>query len=85
MGSFDPGDSPVTDHIDNSTHAAHKMPKVRASPAPPIADSGGAVPETAPEITPEMPPTPSSAKEGEEAKPSETGESAGITVNVTGI
>ncbi|MEG4960565.1 MULTISPECIES: hypothetical protein [unclassified Microcoleus] len=49
-----------------------------------MADSGDAVPETAPEITPEMPPTPSSAKYGEQAKPSETGQSAGITVNVTG-
>ncbi|MEG4209579.1 hypothetical protein [Microcoleus sp. S13_B4] len=51
---------------------------------PPIADSGDAVPETAPEITPEMAPTPSSAKYDEEAKPSETGHSAGITVNLTG-
>ncbi|MEG3930408.1 MULTISPECIES: hypothetical protein [unclassified Microcoleus] len=49
-----------------------------------MADSGDTVAETAPEITPEMPPTPSSAKYGEEAKPSETGQSAGITVNVTG-
>ena len=40
--------------------------------------------ETAPEITPEMAPTPSSAKYGEEAQPSETGKSAAITVNVTG-
>jgi len=54
--------------------------------APPLsAGSGDAVPETAPEITPEMPPTPSSAKYDEEAKPSETGQSAGITLNLTGI
>ena len=52
---------------------------------PPIADSGDAVPETAPEITPEMAPTPSSVKYGKGAKPSETGQSAGITVNLSGI
>ncbi|MEG4108458.1 hypothetical protein [Microcoleus sp. S13_C5] len=49
-----------------------------------IAHSGDAVPETAPEITPEMPPTPSSAKYGKGVKPSETGQSAGI-VNLSGI
>ncbi|MEG5176040.1 hypothetical protein [Microcoleus sp. B3-D7] len=52
---------------------------------PPIADLGDAVPETAPEITPEMALTPSSAKYGKGAKPSETGQSAGITVNLSGI
>ncbi|MEG4515627.1 MULTISPECIES: hypothetical protein [unclassified Microcoleus] len=48
---------------------------------PPIADLGDAVPETAPE----MAPTPSSAKYGTGAKPSETGQSAGITFNISGI
>ncbi|WP_445308190.1 hypothetical protein [Microcoleus vaginatus] len=43
------------------------------------------MPETAPEITPEMAPTPSSAKYGKGAKPSETEQSAGITVNLSGI
>ncbi|MEG4276890.1 hypothetical protein QUA62_05355 [Microcoleus sp. MON1_C1] len=42
------------------------------------------MPQTAPEITPEMPPTPSSAQYDEEAKPSETGQFAGIRVNFTG-
>ncbi|MEG4503086.1 hypothetical protein QUA81_07220 [Microcoleus sp. F6_B4] len=56
----------------------------RETALPPIADSGDTVSETAPEIAPEMPPTPSSAKCGEEAQPSETGQSAGITVSVTG-
>jgi hypothetical protein len=86
MRSFDPGGfQEVTAHIHNSTHAAHKMPKGSAIAPPLSADSGDAVAETAPEITPEMPPTPSSAKYDEEAKASETGQSAGITVNLTGI
>lgn len=84
MGGFDPGGDRVTAHIHNSTHAAHKMPKGSAIAAGPIADSGDAVPETAPEITPEIAYTPSSAKYREESKPSETGQFAGIRVNVTG-
>ncbi|WP_445250521.1 hypothetical protein [Microcoleus sp. OTE_8_concoct_300] len=61
------------------------MPKGSRIAAGPIADSGDAVPETAPELTPQMAPTPSSATYREVGKPSETGQSAGITVNVTGI
>ena len=53
--------------------------------AGPIADSGDAVPETAPEITPHMAPIPSSATYREAGKASETAQSAGLTVNVTGI
>ena len=71
--------------IHNRVHADHKMPQGSRIAAGPIADSGDAVPETAPEITPEMVPTPSSATHREAGKPSETGQSAGITVNVTGI
>jgi len=73
----------VTADIHNGSYVGHKMPKGSPIAAPPIADSGDAVPETAPEITPQMAPTPSSAKYGEGSKPSETGQSAGITVNVT--
>jgi hypothetical protein len=62
------------------------MPQGSPIAAPPIADSGDAVPETAPELTPQMAPTPSSANKYREAgKPSETAQSAGIKVNVTGI
>jgi hypothetical protein len=61
------------------------MPQGSPIAAPPIADSGDAVPETAPELTPQMAPTPSSAKYREAGKPSETAQSAGIKVNVTGI
>jgi hypothetical protein len=53
--------------------------------APPIADSPDPVPETASEVTPQMALTPSSAKYREGGKPSETAQSAGIKVNVTGI
>jgi len=84
MGGFDPGGGVAAD-IHNSVHAGHKMPQGSPIAAGPIADSGEGVPETAPEITPEMAPTPSSAKYREGGKPSETGQSAGITVNVTGI
>jgi hypothetical protein len=84
MGGFDPAGG-VTADIHNSVHAGHKMPKGSRIAAPQIAGSPDAVPETAPEITPEMAPTPSSAKYGEGGKPSETGQSAGITVNLTGI
>jgi len=82
MGGFDPGGG-VTADIHNRAHAGHKMPKGSRVAAGPIADSPDAVPETAPEITPQMAATPSSAKYGEGSKPSETGQSAGITVNVT--
>ena len=61
------------------------MPQGSPIAAGPIADSPDAVPETAPEITPHMAPIPSSAKYGEGGKPPETAQSAGITVNVTGI
>jgi hypothetical protein len=61
------------------------MPQGSAIAAGLIADSGDAVPETAPELTPQMAPTPSSAKYREAGKPSETAQSAGIKVNVTGI
>jgi hypothetical protein len=84
MGSFDPGGG-VTADIHNRVNAGHKMPQGSRIAAGPIADSPDAVPETAPEITPEMAPTPSSAKYREAGKPSQTGQSAGITVNVTGI
>ena len=47
------------------------MPQGSRIAAPPIADSGDAVPETAPEITPQMAPTPSSAKYREAGKPSD--------------
>jgi hypothetical protein len=84
MGGFDPGGG-VTADIHNSVHAGHKMPQDSRIAAPQIADSPDAVPETAPEITPEITPTPSSATYGEKGKPSETGQSAGITVNLTAI
>ncbi len=84
MGGFDPGGG-VTADINNSVHAGHKMPKGSRIAAGPIADSPDAVPETAPELTPEITPTPSSAKYREAGKPSETAQSAGITVNVTGL
>jgi hypothetical protein len=84
MGGFDPGDR-VTADIHNWVHAGHKMPQGSPIAAPPIADSGDAAPETAPEITPEITPTPSSATYREAGKPSETAQSAGITVKVTGI
>jgi len=61
------------------------MPKGSPIAAPRLADSGDAVPETAPELTPQMAPTPSSAKYRQASKPSETAQSAGIKVNVTGI
>ncbi len=75
----------VTADIHNRIHAGHKMPQRIRIAAGPFADSGDAVPETAPELTPEITPTPSSAKYREKGKPSETGQSAGITVKVTGI
>jgi len=84
MGGFDPGGG-VTADIHNWVHAGHKMPQGSPIAAPPMADSPDAVPETAPELTPEITPTPSSAKYRQAGKPSETGQSAGITVNVTGI
>jgi hypothetical protein len=84
MGGFDPGGG-VTADIHNSVHAGHKMSKASPIAAGPIADSPDAVPETAPEITPEITPTPSSAKYREGGKPSETRQSAGITLKVTGI
>jgi|GEM_PF-1876392 len=84
MGGFDPGGG-VTADIHNSVHAGHKMPQDSPIAAGPIADSPDAVPETAPELTPQMAPTPSSATYREAGKPSETGQSAGIKVNVTGI
>jgi hypothetical protein len=84
MGGFDPGGG-VTADIHNSVHAGHKMPQRSRITAPPMAGSPDAVPETAPKITPEMAPTRSSAKYREGGKPSETGQSARITVNVTGI
>ena len=61
------------------------MPQRSRITAPPLAGSGDAVPETAAELTPQMAPTPSSATYPEAGKPSETAQSAGITVNVTGI
>ncbi|MEG4293490.1 hypothetical protein Q5692_32165 [Microcoleus sp. C2C3] len=60
------------------------MPQGSPIAAGPIANSGDAVPETA-QLTPQMAPTPSSAKNRQAGKPSETAQSAGITVNVTGI
>jgi hypothetical protein len=75
----------MTADIHNSVHAGHKMPQGSPIAAGPIADSPDAVPETAPELTPQMAPTPSSAKYREAGKPSETAQSAGIKVNVTGI
>jgi hypothetical protein len=74
----------VTADIHNSVHAGHKMSQGSPIAAGP-ADSPDAVPETAPELTPQMAPTPSSAKYGEGGKPSETAQSAGLTVKVTGI
>jgi cytochrome c oxidase subunit 2 len=84
IGGFDPAGG-VTADIHNRVHAGHKMPKGSRIEAGPIADSPDAVPETAPEITPEITPTPSSATYREGGKPSETGQSAGITVKVTSI
>jgi cytochrome c oxidase subunit 2 len=84
MGGFDPGGG-VTADIHNSVHAGHKMSQGSRIAAPQIADSPDGVPETAPEITPEITPTASSATYRQGGKPSETGQSAGITVNLTGI
>jgi hypothetical protein len=84
MGGFDPGGG-VTADIHNWVHAGHKMPQGSPIAAGPIADSPDAVPVTAPELTPEITPTPSSAKYRQAGKPSETAQSAGIKVNVTGI
>jgi hypothetical protein len=84
MGGFDPGGG-VTADIHNWVHAGHKMPQGSPIAAGPIADSPDALPETAPELTPEITPAPSSAKYRQAGKPSETAQSAGITVNVTGI
>jgi hypothetical protein len=84
MGGFDPAGG-VTADIHNSVHAGHKIPQGSPIAAPQIADSGDAVPETAPELTPQMAPTPSSAKYREGGKPSETAQSAGITVKVARI
>jgi hypothetical protein len=75
----------VTADIHNSVHAGHKMPQDSRIAAPRMADSPDGVPETAPELTPEITPTPSSATYREGGKPSETGQSAGIAVNLTGI